>query len=251
MKKICIYLWLCAVAFAGSARAQGALDGAVWGALAVRANGDTLLDVRSGNLMVPASNVKIITAGTALETLGRDFRWDTNLAYSGSLEDGVLKGDIYIIGGGDPTIAAGGDADAVFAQWREMMLAKGITAVDGNIIGDPRYYDGLPEATSWQYEDIGFYYGKGPEALNWYKNSQDLKVEAGKAPGDPVKISVTGPQLPWMRFSHNSVTAASGTGDKLYYYNSDLAPVGSMRGTLGFDIKSKNEQTSNRFPAYT
>ncbi|MCR4864812.1 MAG: D-alanyl-D-alanine carboxypeptidase/D-alanyl-D-alanine-endopeptidase [Bacteroidales bacterium] len=251
MKRFCFYLWLCAAAFAGSARAQEALDGAVWGALAVRADGDTLLDVRSGNLMVPASNVKIITAGTALETLGRTFRWDTNLAYSGTIEDGVLKGDIYIIGGGDPTIAAGGDADAVFAQWREMMLAKGITAVDGNIIGDPRYYDGLPEATSWQYEDIGFYYGKGPEALNWYKNSQDLKVEAGKEVGDPVKISVTGPQLPWMRFSHNSVTAATGTGDKLYYYNSDLAPVGSMRGTLGIDIKSKNEQTSNRFPAYT
>ena len=250
MKRICLLLAF-AMAAAGAARAQEAFEGAVWGAFAVRASGDTLLDVRGGNMMVPASNVKVITAGAALETLGANFRWDTNLAYTGTIEDGTLKGDIYIIGGGDPTLAAGGNADAVFAQWREMMLAKGITAVDGNIIGDPRYYDGAPEATSWQYEDIGFYYGKGPEALNYYKNSQDLRVAAGKAVGDPVQVSVTAPLLPWMRFQHSSLTAAAGSGDKLYFYNSDLAPVGSMRGTLGLDVKSKNEQVSNRFPAYT
>ena len=251
MKRIFLYLWLTAIVFAGSAHAQQAFKGAVWGAYAVRADGQVLLDERSQNLMVPASNVKIITAGTALETLGKNFRWDTNLAYTGTIEDGVLKGDVYIIGGGDPTLAAGGNADAVFAQWKEMMLAKGISSVDGNIIGDPRFYDGAPEATSWQYEDIGFYYGKGPEALNYYKNSQDLRASAGKAVGDPVQISVTGPQLPWMRYSHTCTTAATGTGDKLYFYNSDLAPVGSMRGTLGLDVKNKNEQVSNRFPAYT
>ena len=244
-------MWLSVIVFAGSAHAQQAFQGSVWGAYAVRADGKVLLDIQSQNLMVPASNVKIITAGAALETLGKDFRWDTNLAYRGTIEDGVLKGDIYIIGGGDPSIAAGGNADAVFAQWRELMLAKGITSVDGNIIGDPRYYDGAPEATSWQYEDIGFYYGKGPEALNYYKNSQDLSASAGNAVGAPVQISVTGPQLPWMRFSNTCTTAAAGTGDKLYFYNSDMAPVGSMRGTLGIDVKNKNEQVSNRFPAYT
>ena len=251
MKRIWFYLWLLAIALTGTAQAQEAFQGAVWGAYAVRADGTVLMDVRSDNLMVPASNVKIITAGTALETLGKDFRWDTNLAYSGTIEDGVLKGDIYIIGGGDPTLAADGKADAVFAQWKEMILAKGITSIEGNIIGDTRYYDGAPEATSWQYEDLGFYYGKGPEALNYYKNSQDINVGAGKAVGDPVQISVTGPQLPWMRYIHNSTTATVGSGDKLYFYNSDLAPVGAMRGTLGLDIKTKNEQVSNRFPAYT
>ena len=251
MKRICLYLCILAFALTGPAHAQQAFQGAVWGAYAVRADGSVLLDTRSGNLMVPASNVKIITAGTALETLGKDFRWDTNLAYSGTIEDGVLKGDIYIIGGGDPTLAAGGNAEAVFALWKEMIQAKGISSIEGNIIGDPRYYDGAPEATSWQYEDIGFYYGKGPEALNYYKNSQDLNVAAGKEVGDPVQITVTGPQLPWMRYYHNSSTAATGSGDKLYFYNSDLAPVGAMRGTLGLDVKSKNEQVSNHFPAYT
>ena len=251
MKRIRYYLCLCALALAGSIQAQEAFSNAIWGAYAVRADGTVLQDVRGSNLMVPASNVKIITAGTALETLGKDFRWDTNLAYCGTIEDGVLRGDIYIIGGGDPTLAAGGNADAVFEEWKLMLQAKGINAVEGNIIGDPRYYDGLPEATSWQSEDIGFYYGKGPEALNYFKNSQNLNASAGKAEGDPVQITVTDPQLPWMRFYHSSTTAAAGSGDKLYFYNSDLAPVGAMRGTLGLDVKNKNEQVSNRFPAYT
>ena len=251
MKRIRFYLCFMALLLAGSAFAQQAFQGAVWGAYAVRADGKVLLDEQSDRLMVPASNVKIITAGAALETLGKNFRWDTNLAYCGTIEEGVLKGDIYIIGGGDPTIAASGNPNAVFAQWKELIQAKGITSVEGLVIGDPRYYDGEPEATSWQYEDIGFYYGKGPEALNYYKNSQDLSASAGKAVGDPVQINVTGPQLPWMRYSHSSTTAVAGSGDKLYFYNSDLAPVGAMRGTLGLDIKNKNEQVSNRFPAYT
>ena len=251
MKRFCLYLCFFALFMAGTAHAQQSFKGAVWGACAMRADGTVMIDNQSGNLMVPASNVKVITAGAALETLGKDFRWDTNLAYRGTIEDGVLKGDIYIIGGGDPTLAAGGNADAVFAKWKEMIQAKGITSIDGNIIGDTRYYDGEPEATSWQYEDLGFYYGKGPEALNYYKNSQDLQASAGKAVGDPVQISVTGPQLPWMRYNHTCTTAAAGSGDKLYFYNSDLAPVGAMRGTLGLDVKNKNEQVSNRFPAYT
>lgn len=250
MKRLFL-LVITALAGIYGAEAQTALDGASWGALAISANGDTLLNVRSGDRFVPASNTKLITAGAGLIALGKDFRWDTNLAYSGSIEDGVLNGDIYIIGGGDPTTGASGNADAVFAEWKDLILAKGIYKINGNIIGDGRFFDGEAEDTSWEYEDLGFYYGKGPEALNYYKNTQDLIAQAGAEVGSPVLITASTPQLPWMEFRHHSTTGKSGSGDKLYYYNTDLAPLGSMRGTLGIDIKRKMEQTSNRFPVYT
>lgn len=68
--------------------------------------GDTLACINPGLKLVPASNVKLVTTGLALGLLGPDFRFETRIAYSGSITNGVLKGDIYIIGGGDPTTGA-------------------------------------------------------------------------------------------------------------------------------------------------
>ena len=82
------------------------LKEAVWGIKAVKAGGGTVAEFNSGTRMMPASNVKVFTTGLALNELGSDYRFKTRLAYTGSIEDGVLKGDLYIVGGGDPTIGA-------------------------------------------------------------------------------------------------------------------------------------------------
>ena len=82
--------------------AREPLRSALVGVLAVRADGDTLAAVNFRTRMVPASNVKLLTTGMALHTLGADYRFETKLAYSGTLEDGVLKGDLYILGGETP-----------------------------------------------------------------------------------------------------------------------------------------------------
>ena len=55
-------------------------------------------------LMMPASNMKIVTLAAAAETLGWDYRFKTTLETSATIDDGVLKGDLIVRGGGDPTI---------------------------------------------------------------------------------------------------------------------------------------------------
>lgn len=82
------------------------LVSSVVGVFAVTMEGDTLACINPGLKLVPASNVKLVTTGLALGLLGPDFRFETRIAYSGSITDGVLKGDIYIVGGGDPTTGA-------------------------------------------------------------------------------------------------------------------------------------------------
>lgn len=56
--------------------------------------------------MIPASTMKLVTTGMAIHRLGPDFKYVTRIAYGGAVKDGVLDGDLYIVGGGDPTIAS-------------------------------------------------------------------------------------------------------------------------------------------------
>ena len=103
------------------------LKEAVWGIKAVKAGGGSIAEYNSGIRMMPASNVKVFTTGLALNELGADYRFKTRLAYSGSIEDGVLKGDLYIVGGGDPTIGARDSVafalQKTFSEWEKLVRA--------------------------------------------------------------------------------------------------------------------------------
>ena len=122
--------------------AEAPLNTASWGMKAVDGKGKVLAEYNPSAKMTPASNMKLITTGCALHSLGADFRFPTSIAYSGEIVDGTLRGDIYIVGGGDPTIGAADSiamkADGLFWKWKSAMKAAGITAVEGRIIGDGR-----------------------------------------------------------------------------------------------------------------
>lgn len=220
-----------------------------------RMDGTVLADVDGEKLFVPASNAKLITTGTALEVLGGGFRFETALAYSGTVNGGVLDGDLYIVGGGDPTLFSGDSIarsrESVFALWTRMLSDAGIRAVKGRIVGDGRHFDGQPEEPSWLYEDMGAYYGTGGDALCWNRNITEISVRPGTGPGAPLKILRRSPETPWMTYVYDCSTGAPGTGDKLYLYTSDYSGTAVLRGTLGSDVKSKNVLCSNKFGAYT
>ena len=58
--------------------------------------------------LIPASTTKLLTTETAMSILGKDFQWTTQLEYSGEIdENGVLNGNLYIIGSGDPSLGTG------------------------------------------------------------------------------------------------------------------------------------------------
>lgn len=226
------------------------------GVRAMRMDGSVIADYCGDCMMVPASNAKLITTGAVLAALGPDARMETVLAYSGSVEDGILKGDLYIVGGADPTLASG-DAVApsaanLFAGWRRALAKAGISAIEGDVVGDGRWFDGPIEHPSWLYEDIGTYYGAGCDALCYYRNIQEFRVVPGAKAGDPLRQAVpSNPVLPWMSFSYDCRTGAAGTGDRLYLFATDLYPVARLRGTFAQDRQSKTVQCSNKFGAYT
>ena len=232
-----------------------ALRGATWGVLAVRLGGDTLAAYNAERRMVPASNVKVITAGSALHALGADFRFQTDLAYSGRIVDGVLQGDLYIVGGGDPTTASTYDGaipiEQLFALGKKILDEAGIRSIDGTIVGDGRRWGERVPCKDWSGEDLGFYYGAAPGALNFYENAQDFTVTPSDTVGRPVKVTPFFPEAPWMIFNHAAVTGSPGSGDQLLYSASEAGPFARMYGKFGADRKSKVEECINHFPEYT
>lgn len=241
--------------YIGTKMRQEPFRSGLTGILAVTADGDTLAEYSSMRKLLPASNVKLISTGLALGALGPDFRFRTRLGYSGEIKDGTLCGDLHIIGGGDPTIASGDDialsADSLLSVWTAMVREAGIERIDGDVVGDGTFFDGMRECSSWSYGDIGTYYGAGGDGLCFYRNIREYDVRPGAAVGSVPEISARYPDTPWIEFTNVSLTAPAGTGDKLYLYNTDLAPAAEMRGTFALDKAPKKLQCSNKFGALT
>ena len=100
--------------------AQEPLKGSAWGFYAVDEAGRVLASHNAGMRLMPASNRKLVTTGVALHAFGPDYRFRTSLGYTGTIEpDGTLQGDLYIIGGGDPTL---GSADTASTKGIWSML---------------------------------------------------------------------------------------------------------------------------------
>ena len=227
---------------------------AIMGVMVQDMEGHVIARREAGRRMVPASNMKLITTGTGLHALGADYRFETGIGYTGTIEEGTLHGDVYIVGGGDPTIGVSDTVavkpDALFWRWKSMLKEAGISRIDGRIIGDGRAYEGHLENQTWSYDDTGTYYGAGCNALSFYENAVDYNVAAG-AEGEPVKVTQRYPDTPWMHFGNLTSTGPKGTGNSLYLYTTDLAPYAELRGTYSVERKPKIEHFANKYGALT
>ena len=223
--------------------------------LATTVSGDTIVSLSGDKMLVPASTMKAITTGVTMHSCGPDFRFETKIAYSGKITEGILHGDLYIVGGGDPTLGSRDSiaipVEKLFSNWKNAITKAGIKKIEGRIIGDDRHFDRYAEVGSWQWDDTGTYYGTGVSGLSFHENMQNINVTPGEAPGKPLRIKTGYPELPWMEYIFSCTTGKKGTGNSLYLYTSPFAPKGEMRGTLAIDRNTKTEQVSNKFPAYT
>jgi D-alanyl-D-alanine carboxypeptidase/D-alanyl-D-alanine-endopeptidase (penicillin-binding protein 4) len=159
----------------------------VWG-VHVRSldRGDVLFSLNGERLMMPASNMKILTLSATAERLGWDYRFTTALETTGTVENGTLRGDLIVRGTGDPTISTRDKRNqAVLDEWVAALRASGITTIDGRIVGDDQAFDdeGVGPGWSWDYLEAGYAAPIG--ALQYNENTADLVIAPAIAPGDP------------------------------------------------------------------
>lgn len=226
------------------------------GVCAVRMDGDSLAAVDSRRKFVPASNVKLLTTGLALNALGADYRFETKLAYSGEIADGCLQGDLYIIGGGDPTTGSRAEAaqplGELHADWMRMLSEAGIRSIEGRVLGDPRFFrEEIAQHPGWTYDDLGTYYGAGPLGLNFFENAQLFYVTPGASVGAAPVVRPRYPEAPWMQYDNHAVTGPARSANTLFYVNTPLAPVGAVTGSFPIDRRGYTLESSSQFGAYT
>ena len=169
-------------------------DTALWSVRIERLSGEVLYEKNPRALAMPASNMKIVTMATAAEALGWDYRFETKLVAEGDVRDGVLHGDLRVIGGGDPSISSVGFGPApLFGEWARALRAAGITRVTGRVIGDDNAFDDERLGAGWSLDYIAWGYAAPVSALQYGENVAVLRMRAGAREGDPVEVIASPP----------------------------------------------------------
>lgn len=186
--------------------------------------------------LAPASTQKIITSVTALDILGQDFRYKTEIGYSGKVIDGKLEGDIYTTGSGDPTFGSWRwketGIDEIYQSVIKALKKEGIRDIQGKLWTISKGFESQQIPDGWIWQDIGNYYGAGAGSLVWHENQYDLILRSGKAIGDQVEVVRTDPVLFAQQIQSELTSAAKGTGDNAYIYLPVGNNTGIVRGTI-------------------
>jgi D-alanyl-D-alanine carboxypeptidase/D-alanyl-D-alanine-endopeptidase (penicillin-binding protein 4) len=152
--------------------------------------GKTIFEYNPEFKMIPASIQKAITTGIGFVSLGENYTFKTSVYYDGTIAaDSVLNGNLYIVGGGDPSLGSENfpesASEIIFDKIAHGLKNTGITTINGRIVADDSYFDGNHSTSetvhpSWEWEDIGSYYGTGIHGLNFCENSFTAKISGNE-----------------------------------------------------------------------
>jgi serine-type D-Ala-D-Ala carboxypeptidase/endopeptidase (penicillin-binding protein 4) len=199
-------------------------------------DGRVLASVNPAVSLPPASTVKLFTTATALETIGKDYTPKTRFYIDGTLKDSIVQGDLWVRGGGDPSLGSryyndDGREPAFLEMITDTLKKLGIRQINGAIIADASEfgYQGTPDG--WTWNDMGNYYGAGPSGLVLYDNMLRYYFKTGYSAGTKTTYLGTFPEIPGFQF-HNYISSSGGS-DNSYIYGAPYSLDRFGTGTLG------------------
>ncbi|HET6992475.1 MAG TPA: D-alanyl-D-alanine carboxypeptidase/D-alanyl-D-alanine-endopeptidase, partial [Bacteroidia bacterium] len=225
-----------------------------WGFCAMTADSGKLIALHNmQQSLIPASTLKILTTGASLGLLGPDYKYQTRIEYDGIYDsiNGVIKGNIYIHGSGDPTLNSElfptlGDTISLFQSLPFRLTFKGIKKIEGNIIGDASCFSDNPLPDDWTWSDIGQYYGAGSCGLAYSDNSVSLYFDSNK--GDSCILTHTDPVLE--NITYCSDVSSDGKKDEALVYGAPFGTIYYVHGSIPPGKKDFEVKASNPDPAY-
>lgn len=199
--------------------------------------GKVLVEKNAKKLMQVASCFKLFSTATALEIFGKNFTFQTSIAYDGDIKEGVLSGNIYIVGGGDPTLGSSDwqgkmNANQLLEHWVSVIAKQGIKKINGSIVAYDAHFGKYTLPRGWIWEDIGNYYGSDVYGLNFNDNEYTLYLQPNEKINEPAQILRTEPDLPFLKFEGKILTAQKGTGDNAYIFGSPKENTRFLEGTI-------------------
>ena len=185
-------------------------------------------------LLNPASTTKLFSTALALELLGGDYSPKTTFYYNGIIDNSVLNGDLWIVGGGDMSLGSKyfdkDNRQKFLKEWTMLLQSKGINGINGTIYVDASDfgYEGVPD--DWLWGDIGNYYGAHFSGLMVYDNLLEYHFKTN-APGKPAELIYTVPQVDSLKFTSNIISSVK-SGDNSYIFGAPYSCIREGRGTL-------------------
>jgi len=148
-------------------------------------DGQIWYDHRANDAFIPASNAKLVTSILALEYLKPEYHFTTRLLTQGTRADGVLNGDLYLQGGGDPSLKS------TDLQTMAQLLVAGdeergippLKQITGKLILDASFFPGNAPllGKGWEKGDLTWYYATPASALSCNRNAVTVTVHGEKA----------------------------------------------------------------------
>lgn len=198
-------------------------------------SGDVLYEHNPGQRLTPATNQKLLTSVAALDVLGADHTFTTTVETAASQSGSVLEGDLYLRGGGDPTILA-----ADYADLAGEIADAGVDTIAGDVLGDDSRYYGVEIPPDVASEDEALYYTAPVSALTVAPGSRydagTVQVEFAPGPdvGEPAEVTVK-PESTNVTVENHATTVTPTTGIGITVARDHGSDVIDVRGDIDAD----------------
>ncbi|HUR36436.1 MAG TPA: D-alanyl-D-alanine carboxypeptidase/D-alanyl-D-alanine-endopeptidase [Terriglobales bacterium] len=246
----------------GDLMADPAVARGFWGVHVVSLEtGKTILELNPDKLFTPASNTKLFTTATALALLGPDFKTQTTVETTGTIDlHGRLSGDIILVGRGDPNLSGRVLPYAmrterktphlkVLEELADQVVAKGVKVVDGDIVGDDSFFSFERFPEGWASDDLMWEYGAPVSALTVNDNVLFLNVLPGSSVGDKAFLRMD-PDSTFYELDNRITTTAAASGPrKISIDRQPGSRTITLWGTIPLDDTGDSEALAIEDPA--
>ncbi|MDD3280128.1 MAG: D-alanyl-D-alanine carboxypeptidase/D-alanyl-D-alanine-endopeptidase [Bacteroidales bacterium] len=214
-----------------------------------------LVNYNAEKNFVPASLQKLPLTAIALQQLGSRYTFKTYMLTSGTVKDGILNGNLYLVGGGDPTLGStrfsATHPDVIFEQWSKVIKENGIHTINGNIYFDASFFDSHPLNDAWMWGDVGNYYGAGALGLSWHENMFVVNMVPADSIGRKAMLSSVYPPLPPDILLYNEVnTVKNGVESYLMIYGDSYSKQREICGNIAVNKTQLSAKGALPMPGY-